>query len=803
MRTFLMLVVFVAIAVMAYAVTNQPYPAQPQVETQHPGGIVFSDGTRAIYYDLKTGQETDLTSDMKGAIVQSPIFAASLNGEWLTWGQNGKIWMRQLPKGDPFAIKYRNDDGKWQGNAQQRKTDANLSPGEEYFVWQNGYVNKMLLSPDGNRLSFEAECKKTGWVLKDPGNPQALLAATGGAIPALNGPNTGADHVDFLFKFGHLLPHYSFIDDTYSGIFLLSTVMNENFTRGNQGRAGDLGIYNPAFGNVVYRPNSLIYKTSPEDMQRYTGHPGAVPIMHNDKYPDKTPGVALSWSVKKSAHCLAFPGMDAWNNGKRLAYFIYEVDGKYGPIQIRRVKNNINTHIAQSGTFDLSLLSKFGASWEIPVYLPSCEALAVKPDGSLAVWSKDTIYLVDYLQLEAGMSDKNACKVTKNNTTTEHTLFSVKAETLVTGLLGTCMHWISNDAFLFLDKDNCACIWERGAVKKLRYQPTGWFSYCAISPLETATALGHGIRKPGTTVLGPWIKDPTMAGAKEVPLERVGYLAITCTVGSNALSIGIEDIYPYQKTLERSIVQGADFKELGDLSECQWYKPSQKEGYPNPYIRPGQMLLLREPGKDKVTLIKPITLENGQMSYEWESRIVNPSSLQAAKPFTPKKDKKDAEMAQRIADKTPVGRIKMAPLKISTRARFSVSVVPGFRWDLPSDKTQNPYLLMPDPNEMGNQEEKLGSLQLVWKSNLCIEDIDDPSLPFSSATAQIEPYAANAIAKKQVAPGGVLLFRYSKLEGKYFAIEFVKMESDYIFYKTKTWHNVPGTERVAVAGQQP
>ena len=70
-----------------------------------PGGVVWSDGTHAIYYDLKAKTETDLTGDMKGAVAKWPV-AASANGEWLMWHQGGKFWTRQLPKGTPYPITY-------------------------------------------------------------------------------------------------------------------------------------------------------------------------------------------------------------------------------------------------------------------------------------------------------------------------------------------------------------------------------------------------------------------------------------------------------------------------------------------------------------------------------------------------------------------------------------------------------------------------------------------------------------------------------------------------------------------------
>ena len=148
--------------------------------TAIPGGVVWSDGTHAIYYDLKAKTETDLTGDMKGAVAKWPV-AASANGEWLMWHQGGRFWTRQLPKGTPYPITY---------------SDYEKNKVEKPFLWQNP-IGSLKLSPNGYRFGFETVCKGGSWELAKPG------------------------------AFG-MPPSYAWKNDSFVGIFCLSTFLNTN-----------------------------------------------------------------------------------------------------------------------------------------------------------------------------------------------------------------------------------------------------------------------------------------------------------------------------------------------------------------------------------------------------------------------------------------------------------------------------------------------------------------------------------------------------------------------------------------------
>ena len=281
-----------------------------------PGGIVWPDGN-AIYYDFATQKETNLTADMKGVVVKAPI-AVSINGEFLAWRQNYKFWVRPLPQGTPYAIKYKNADKKWHSDAAAKKRDKNLSPGEDYFVWQSDAISRMSLSPDGARFSFEALCQKPGWVLIDPGKP-ALV----------QGYQSGQKPMPSPFEWpgiSGLFPLYAYRNNEQClGTFYLSTICNQG-----------ANIYRPRFGNVIDHPSCLVFRASPQDLTAETGPPGA-----GGQWTGEAGGSKFSdhlyddYGVKKSAHFLTFSSPEMWKNGKKLAYFIFQIGNRWS-IEIRK-----------------------------------------------------------------------------------------------------------------------------------------------------------------------------------------------------------------------------------------------------------------------------------------------------------------------------------------------------------------------------------------------------------------------------------------------------------------------------------
>ena len=95
------------VAALAQSRSQSDSPYQPQ-DDEITGGIIYSDGKDAIYYDFKTGKETNLTSDIENAQVTWPFGAAS-DGSRIVWPRKSKFWVRQLPGKKPYAIRYKND----------------------------------------------------------------------------------------------------------------------------------------------------------------------------------------------------------------------------------------------------------------------------------------------------------------------------------------------------------------------------------------------------------------------------------------------------------------------------------------------------------------------------------------------------------------------------------------------------------------------------------------------------------------------------------------------------------------------
>ena len=77
-----------------------------------PGGIVYSNGKDAIYYEFKTETETNFTSDIRWAVVKYPS-AVSESGEFLVWGQDNKFCARTVAKRSSLRSTSRNKNNRY------------------------------------------------------------------------------------------------------------------------------------------------------------------------------------------------------------------------------------------------------------------------------------------------------------------------------------------------------------------------------------------------------------------------------------------------------------------------------------------------------------------------------------------------------------------------------------------------------------------------------------------------------------------------------------------------------------------
>ena len=401
---------------------------------KYPGGIVYSDGTSAIYCDFATGKETNLTGDLKGAVVKWP-FAVSQNGEWIVWKQGPKFWVRAFPKGTPYAIQYREEDKK-----------KNIC-----FSWQSS-VTRMLLSPEGTRFSFEGPNQGPSWNLVRQGNP----------------------------------PFYGLRMGTYNGIFMLSTIQNVY-----REQAFSLGIYHPKFGNEAQYPNTNggPYNCSDQDDKAWKKWYGFAQVGNGTRIgPIPSAGwresigggIYANKNVKKSAYFLTFADHEMWAKGKKFVYYIYHTDdGKWGPIEIRLVSSEINTPEGDNYEFwtteswEFTEARNVVKAWEIPVSLSSCEGLAAKPDGSLTVLSGGNLYLIDHYEIEKGMSASKVVGVFSSThkckfVDYDNNVFRVQASLIAKGLIAGCLQWVSNDSFIFLAEDNSVYSWKQVQRKTAR-----------------------------------------------------------------------------------------------------------------------------------------------------------------------------------------------------------------------------------------------------------------------------------------------------------------------------------------------
>jgi len=796
-----------------------------RAEYELTGGIVYSDGKSAIYYAFATESETNLTADLQKAVVKSPI-AASADGEWLAWRQDSKFWVRQLPKGTPYAIQY--DNEKQQGTSKR----WNVLPGEtSYFVWQSNAISNMALSPDGTRFSFDAVCQKPGWVLVDPGKPDSLMRL----IRAQGMP----DDLKFAGspQLSTLLPLYAFRDESFCGIFYLSTIYNSD-------GQSDKHVYEPLFGNVSESPDSPIYRASSQDMQKEqisrsgSAFPGMpIGVGHTTNCSKAGDPIYYSNNIKKSARFLTFSSPEMWTNGKKLVYFIYQIGSQWGPIEIRLVNKDILGVVGNHQVGGIFYDEDVVTAWEIPVSLTSCEGLAVRPDGSLSVQSNGNLYLVEYSEIERGMASSRFNMVPDPNEKREkviqyvNNVFKVRSTPIARGLAAKCLQWVSNDSFLFLGRDNAVWLWKQGATKKLRGPIPSNFCYCLNSPINTPAAIGHGTGR--AEVRNTQHRD-TIGTYQSVAL-KAGYIRTNWggQLSSYHGSSYVEGIrvgkVGHQPPLEFCLTGKTEFKDV-DLSKCQWQKIKQgrinnvkelsDERKENDIRAPlGFVIALRQQGSSYCAMMLPKGFElrwkswdeapgwvksasnthlmsttkvppySGWLLYDWESRVIDSKDLAPAT-VTKKLPTKETRVAtHNTTEKT--GSRWSHTFEIQAGKKFSVGSLSKLEWlGIENEKA---LLYIPE------NEPILGFRQDTRLPDKRIEDIDDPSQYFT------RPFPNRPIDKTRITSAGklylvgdVMIARYSKLPDKYFAVQLVEIEGDRAIYKKRCWpDNGPSSPKVA------
>ena len=129
------------------------------------GGIVYSNGKEVIYYDLSTKKATDLLADQKKNTPKI-VSAISENGQWLTWIERGKLWVRKLPFGKPYLAPSRSNTRWIPDDDPMSKRTSRLAR-----IWEDipdtipGIPRNFCLSADGQMLSYEI---RTSITIYDP-----------------------------------------------------------------------------------------------------------------------------------------------------------------------------------------------------------------------------------------------------------------------------------------------------------------------------------------------------------------------------------------------------------------------------------------------------------------------------------------------------------------------------------------------------------------------------------------------------------------------------------------------------------
>ncbi len=116
----------------------------PVMAKEIPGGIVYSNDEKIIYYDFKTGKETNLVSDLN---FKGPKIAAiSPDGELLVWlGKDDRFWARILPDEKPFLLLMR----------ETKKPGGSARPIEAGLSFAKKPVKNLSISADKHFFAYE------------------------------------------------------------------------------------------------------------------------------------------------------------------------------------------------------------------------------------------------------------------------------------------------------------------------------------------------------------------------------------------------------------------------------------------------------------------------------------------------------------------------------------------------------------------------------------------------------------------------------------------------------------------------
>jgi len=445
-----------------------------------PGWIVYSDSKNAILLNLKTGEKFNLTALEKGAVVQSPLFTVSKDGKWLLWFQDSKFWVKELPLGGAIAVKAVPFEKK--GNSLM----ANMNKTFDLVFPPEAKMRNLSISDDGTKFSFESAYTATSWVLIDQGNPTALAKMMAAGQYA-NFATSDPTKKDLRFD---VLPLYAKRPVTINGIFCLNTLRNRF-------NPPEESPFNPLFGSVAINCPAPLFKATPQDsgaevtpnsMWRPLGH-GLIGNWQTGGENSTTGRFYETTTKNKNAHFLAW-----WQNR---ADFIYQVDGKFGCIQIRTFdeeRDSIDVYKEGVGFLKDHIPEGWTGSareLEAQVVIPGeVTGMARTPNGSLSVFtSQGNVFMISSVEIQNAFKNSGVEQVKDSvdkrfvHFRPVNNVFQPKLELVATGVVGSCFYWVTDESVLFLGQDGSVYFGSQGTIRKV-LDGIGYFCWTASSPFE-------------------------------------------------------------------------------------------------------------------------------------------------------------------------------------------------------------------------------------------------------------------------------------------------------------------------------
>jgi hypothetical protein len=526
------------------------------------GGILYWTVNGPVFYDLETGSEKSINIRAK-KIPSCPPFDAPRNGEHLAYFQDSKFYTVVLPDGNPQAVSCQ--IMKEKGNVKKYHAGkigarVNIVPGEMTDLIWKGQVRNLRLSPEGSRLAFGAPYFGEGLVLANQGNPKVLAKfATAGMLSS-----TSALRNPLIFR---ALPLFVKGIDSCDGIFIPSTYYNEHYPP-----LAD--IYKPVCGNIIERTATLpLYRTNGLG----SGN-GPTIIEGMLKGGDRD-------GIKRNAYFFTFQNSEQWNEGKRLALFIFRSGNHWGPFKIVSIDYKMvsvtyklaeRSYIGHASFNETSFNEtssnhrKEATAIEIPASLPSCEGLAWLPNGcSFSFLSMGNVYVVSL------------------DSATNNGVFKTTPKLVAQKIFGDCLYWISNSTFIFRNKNMEVCLCQKGNIKKLLASVPSNFCYLEKSPFESPAALGHGKMTINSRAF--YLKNYSDV--------NIGYIKTAVVSGPGFCVAKTGN----QEALEYCVVDEPNLERLACPSKYRFLKPTKGKVYEFP----GNKTLLLRNG-DKCSAIKVI-----------------------------------------------------------------------------------------------------------------------------------------------------------------------------------------------------